>query len=115
MILLVLILSMNQLVLSLILHFRAYIAALHHFKTDSLISIADKLLAIILVASGWLFFAETDSYNKIIAFSVSQTIALTLTAITAFIVLQKHVFLKAEKWNNRPSKQSFRLFSTKHT
>jgi O-antigen/teichoic acid export membrane protein len=95
----VLLLSFNQLLLSFVLHFRAYIAALHFFKVDSVISITDKALAILFVIAVWFLFQSESSYQTILFFIFSQTAALLLTAFAAFFFLRSQIQLKFDQWS----------------
>ncbi len=96
---LILILSFNQLLLSFILHFRAYIAALHFFKIDSLISITDKALAIILVVGLWYFFQIATSFDTVLQFVFSQTVALFVTSLIAYYFLSRKIQWRTEQWS----------------
>lgn len=84
----------NQILISFTLYLRSNISGLQFFKTDSLISVLDRTLMIIIV-SVLLWGNITDKPFKIEWFVYSQTIAYMLTsAITFFIVLHKSEFLK---------------------
>ena len=88
----------NQFLLSLILYLRSNISGLLLFKTDSFLSILDRLLMIIIV--GILIWTSWFSINFTIEWFVySQTIAYSLTALIALIaVLNKAGRLKLN-WN----------------
>lgn len=87
-------LVLNQFLLSLILYFRSNVSALHLFKTDSLISVTDKLL-MIAICSVLLFIPKYKSNFHIEWFIYSQTAGYLITAIIAFfIVLRKASFFK---------------------
>jgi O-antigen/teichoic acid export membrane protein len=81
-------LAVNQVILSYILYLRSNLTALHLFKIDSVISVLDRFLAIIFC--GYFlympYFAHSD-FN-INYFIFSQTAALFITAIVAFIALR---------------------------
>ena len=84
----------NQILISLTLYLRSNISGLQFFKTDSLISVLDRTLMIIIV-SLLLWGHITDKPFKIEWFVYSQTLAYLLTAIiTFFIVLSKSEFFK---------------------
>ncbi|MDD4149184.1 MAG: oligosaccharide flippase family protein, partial [Bacteroidales bacterium] len=88
------ILIFNQFLLSLILYLRSNISGLQLFKTDSMLSVLDRLLMII-ICSILIWGNVTDQQIKIEWFVLSQTLAYLLTAITAFIiVLNKTSFFK---------------------
>lgn len=79
-------LCFNQFLLAGILFLRSNLAGLHLFKTDSLISVADRFLMIVLCGLGlW-----TTAYNQpftINMFVVLQTVAYLLTAVIALILV----------------------------
>lgn len=88
------VLLFNQFLLSTILYLRSNISGLQYFKTDSMISVLDRLLMIIF-CSILIWGGFTDHQMKIEWFVLSQTAAYLLTAITAFfIVLGKADFFK---------------------
>ena len=92
---LVLILGFNQFLIYLILYLRSNIAGLHFFKTDSIISVLDRTIMIILC----LFLLHGNFIKReeldIMHYVYAQTIAYLLTALIAFIVvLRKAKFLK---------------------
>jgi len=92
---LVLILGFNQFLIYLILYLRSNIAGLHFFKTDSIISVLDRTIMIVLC----LFLLHGNFIKKgeldIMHYVYAQTIAYFLTAVIAFfVVLRKAKFLK---------------------
>ncbi len=78
-----LLLIFNQFLLSFILYLRSNLSALHLFRTDSLISVADRALMIIL-CSVLLWANPFNQPFRIEWFVYSQTISYFLTAILAF-------------------------------
>jgi O-antigen/teichoic acid export membrane protein len=98
---LVFLLSVNQLVLSYLLHLRAYIAALQHFKFDALISVSDKTLAIVFMFSFFLLYASPASEHTILFFVLSQILALLLTLGFVYYWLVKHIKPTVSRWNLR--------------
>ena len=81
-------LVLNQFLSSFILYLRSNISGLHHFKTDSIISVLDRLLMIIIV--GYLLLNPYTKTNfKIERFVYSQTAAYTISLIITFLVLYK--------------------------
>ena len=84
----------NQFLLSFILYLRSNISGLHLFKTDSLISVLDRVLMISL--TGILLWTNIlGGEFKIQWFVYVQTIAYSITAITAFFIVLSHSkFLK---------------------
>ncbi len=79
----------NQFLLSLILYLRSNISGLLFFKTDSIISVVDKLLMIFLC--GYLLLVTPAEDFKIEWFIYSQTIAYSLTALIAFVIVYRKV------------------------
>ena len=94
-------LALNQVILSYILYLRSNLTALHLFKIDSVISVLDRLLAIIFC--GYFlympYFAHSD-FN-INYFIFSQTAALLITAIVAFIALRGRQAYQLTMWRWR--------------
>lgn len=90
---LLLILGFNQFLLTFTLYLRSNLAGLHLFKTDSVISVLDRLLMIIIC--GALLWGNVNGRQMdIMTFVYTQTSAYLLTAIITFaIVLAKtHTF-----------------------
>ncbi|MCD6019818.1 MAG: hypothetical protein K0S53_2939 [Bacteroidetes bacterium] len=91
------ILAINQFLISMILYLRSSLLGLHLFKTDSFVSVADRVIMIFLCLGLLLrwFGIEID----IMTFVYSQTIGYLLTAVIAFIT----VYYKTDhfnlKWN----------------
>jgi len=84
----------NQFLLSFILYLRSNLSGLHLFKTDSFISVLDRMLMIIIC--GILLWGNiTVTPFKIEWFVYSQTAAYVITTlITLFVVLRKAGFLR---------------------
>jgi len=88
------VLAFNQFLLSFILYLRSNISGLHFFKTDSLMSVLDRSLMII-ICSVLLWGNVTKTPFKIEWFIYAQTASYTITAIVAFlIVLSKAEYIK---------------------
>lgn len=85
---LLLILVFNQFLLSFILYLRSNISGLQMFKTDSLISVLDRFLMIIIIAV-LLWGNITKQTFKIEWFILSQTVSYLFTALIALLVLLK--------------------------
>lgn len=96
---LILLSALTMTMTSFVLHFRAYIAALHRFRTDSYISVTDKLIATILVGSLLLFGTPNLSSTLIVLFSAAQLFALTITAIIAYILVSKNQQENPPDWS----------------
>lgn len=88
----------NQFLLSLILYLRSNISGLLLFKTDSLISILDRTLMIVIC--GFLLWSNYfEGYFSIEWFVYAQTFAYAITAFVAvLVVLSKSGKLKLN-WN----------------
>jgi len=95
---LLLLLAFNQFLLSFILYLRSNLAGLHLFKTDSVISVLDRILMIVIC--GILLWGNVTEQTFQIEWLVyAQTAAYVLTAIATFIlVLTKTKFMRL-KWN----------------
>lgn len=82
------ILVANQILASFILYFRSNISGLHLFKTDSLLSVADRLLMILFCAILlWGNVLSTPFTIKIFAYA--QFAAYLITAIISFLLVYK--------------------------
>lgn len=90
-------LAINQLLLSAILYFRSNIAALQLFKTDSFISVLDRLLTI-LFCSALMYAPFWKGGFNILWFIYAQTIALALTAAIAFVVVAGKTVIHTKIW-----------------
>lgn len=79
-------LGINQMLLSLIQYLRSNLAALHYFKTDSLLSVLDKTIAIIVC--GLFLYGNIFPYTFTIEwFILIQTGSLAVTALMSFILV----------------------------
>jgi len=76
----------NQFLLSLILYLRSNLSALHFFRTDSLVSVLDRLLMII-ICSALLWGNFTGGAFKIEWFVYAQTFSYILSAVVIFIIV----------------------------
>mgnify|MGYP001079042899 CR=1 FL=1 len=85
---LLLFLVFNQFLISFTLYLRSNISALHLFRTDSLISVLDRTLMII-ICSVLLFTNILGEAFSIEWFVYAQTAAYILTAIITFLILLK--------------------------
>jgi len=87
-------LILNQFLASLILFFRSNITGLHLFKTDSVLSVADRILMILLVGIV-LWGHVTDQPFRIEWYVYLQSLAYGIVAVAAFIlVLTKTKFFR---------------------
>ena len=91
------ILAVNQFLISMILYLRSSLLGLHLFKTDSFVSVADRVIMIFLCLGLLLrwFGIEID----IMTFVYTQTIGYILTALIAFITVYYKTDHFKLKWN----------------
>jgi len=81
-------LALNQFILSFILYLRSNLSGLHLFKTDSIISVMDRTL--LIVVCGVLLWGNVVNEFRIQYFVYAQTVSYAITAIIAlFLVLRK--------------------------
>jgi O-antigen/teichoic acid export membrane protein len=84
-------LILNQFIASFILYLRSNLSGLHYFKTDSIISVLDRVLMIIIC--GFLLWGGiVDASFKIEWFVYAQTFAYIITALITLVV----IYTKAE-------------------
>jgi O-antigen/teichoic acid export membrane protein len=90
-------LAVNQFLISMILYLRSSLLGLHLFKIDSFLSVADRVLMMMICIPFLLMWF--DCKIDIMTFVYAQTTGYAITAILAFLA----VFLKTEhfklKWN----------------
>ena len=89
----------NQFLLSFITYLRSNISGLLLFRTDSFVSVLDRLLMIIIC--GYLIWGRGDGASpfNIKWFVYAQTVAYTITAIIAFLVVVKKSKFRKLNWN----------------
>jgi len=90
--------AFNQFLLSFVLYLRSNISGLLMFKTESVLSVLDRLL-MILFCSILLWGNVTDSEFKIEWFVYTQTAAYLLTALTALTIVINKAAFKRLNWN----------------
>jgi len=83
------ILVINQFLSSFILYLRSNISGIQLFRTDSLLSMLDRTL-MILINSVLLWTNFTSSPYRIEWFVYSQTISYTITLLIVFLILMRH-------------------------
>ncbi|MCK5169711.1 MAG: oligosaccharide flippase family protein [Bacteroidales bacterium] len=88
---LLLFLILNQFIASFILYLRSNLSGLHYFKTDSIISVLDRAL-VIIICGILLWGGVTETDFKIEWFVYAQTVAYVLTLIITLVI----VYNKAE-------------------
>jgi O-antigen/teichoic acid export membrane protein len=92
------ILLLNQVLISFILFLRSNLAGLHMFKTDSVISVLDRTI-MIAICSLLLWGNVTDTPFQIEWFVWAQTSAYIITAIFTMIVLSRKAVYNRLKWD----------------
>lgn len=95
---LLVILCFNQFLLSFILYLRSNISGLLLFRTDSLLSVLDRVLMII-ICSVLLWGHITSTPFQIEWFVYAQTTAYVLTALTALVIVIKKASFRRLNWN----------------
>ncbi|WP_319479798.1 oligosaccharide flippase family protein [uncultured Draconibacterium sp.] len=105
---LLLFLIFNQFLISFTLYLRSNLSALHLFRTDSLISVLDRSIMLVL-CSILLFTSWTNIQFSINWYVYVQTIAYVLTAIITFVV----VLAKSGRIKVRFDLSFFRVFLRK--
>jgi len=96
---LLLVQGFNMFLVFFILYLRSNLAGLHLFKTDSIVSVLDRLILIVLCV-GMLKAGVFKSEDGIMYFVYAQTFSYLLTAIIAFFIIlgKTHAFrFKFEK------------------
>jgi len=91
-------LGFNQFLTSLILYLRSNISGLLLFKTDSFLSVLDRLL-MILFCGVLLWGHVTDVPFRIEWFVYSQTAAYLATALAALLIVIKKANFRKPSWN----------------
>jgi len=91
-------LALNQFLLSFILYLRSNISGFMMFKTDSFLSVLDRLLMILFC--GMLLWGHViSSPFRIEWFVYSQTLAYSTTAAIAFLIVVKKARFRKMNWN----------------
>jgi O-antigen/teichoic acid export membrane protein len=91
-------LGINQFLISFILYLRSNVSALLLFKTDSVLSVLDRIV-MTAICSVLLWGNVTNTPFKIEWFVYSQTVAYALTFIVAFAVVIRKASFKRLNWN----------------
>lgn len=83
---LLLLLSFNQVLASLILYYRSFLSGMHFFTGDSIISVLDR--AIMILVAGFILL-RSDRPFEVEWLAWIQTAAYAITAATALLILRK--------------------------
>ncbi|HAD98741.1 MAG TPA: hypothetical protein DCG19_15115 [Cryomorphaceae bacterium] len=87
---LLLILSFNQFLASLILFFRSNLSGMQFFRADSLLSVVDKTLMIVLC--GILLFGLEDVLEfNVVYYALAQSLSYIIASVIAFFLVWKKV------------------------
>ncbi len=98
---LLLFLGINQFLVSFILYLRSNLGGLHLFRTDSIISVLDRGLMILICAV--LLWGDVLEVFRIEYFVYAQTVSLLLTAVITLIIVLRKALIKSLRLNwNRP-------------
>lgn len=92
------ILCFNQFLISFILYLRSNISGLHFFKTDSIISVLDRAL-MILICGILLWGHVSDSPFRIEWFVYAQTLSYVITVVVALLIVMRKASFSRLKWN----------------
>jgi len=92
------VLGINQVFVAFILYFRSNLSALLRFKEDSLISVLDRAL-LILVCSFLLWGGITNSHFKIEWFIYAQTFSYAFTALIGLILVLRQTGKLKLSWD----------------
>ncbi|MDP1623075.1 MAG: oligosaccharide flippase family protein [Bacteroidales bacterium] len=91
-------LALNQFLLSFILYLRSNISGFMMFKTDSMLSVLDRLLMII-ICGALLWGHFTTAPFRIEWFVYAQTAAYSTTAAIAFLIVVRKARFRKLNWN----------------
>lgn len=97
--LLLLVLALNQFLASFLLYLRSNINGMMMFRTDSLLSVADKFLMIIVCA--FLLWGIPNSNFKIEWFVYAQSLSYLIPVVLAWIVIRKKIVFVLPRFNIR--------------
>lgn len=92
--------GLNQFLISMILYLRSNISGLLLFKTDSLLSVLDRLL-MIAVCSLLLWGHLTSEPFKIEWFVYTQTFCYFITAFIALVIVVRKAAFQRLSWNSK--------------
>jgi len=97
-ILMLMVLCLNQFLASFILYLRSNISGLYMFKTDSILSVLDRLLMII-ICSFLLWGGIWRHTFRIEWFIYAQSVSYLITFIIAFYIVVKKAAFKRVRWH----------------
>jgi len=91
-------LGINQFLISFILYLRSNVSALLLFKTDSILSVLDRIVMIV-ICSVLLWGGITNTPFRIEWFVYAQTVAYIITFAIAFVIVIRKAKFKRLNWN----------------
>ena len=89
---LLLFLIINQCLIQTIAFIRSLFSGLHRFKTDTVISVMDRALLIVLMGTAFIFYQE---HITVYSFVFAQLVSYSLTAVLAIWLIRKHLNFKS--------------------
>ena len=93
---LLIILLANQFFISFILYLRSNLSGLHLFKQDSIVSVTDRFLMILIC--GYLICYNNGTYLNIENFVHTQSASYLITAVVAIVFLQGRISFQKLNW-----------------
>lgn len=90
-------LCLNQVIAYYILYMRSNLSGLHLFKTDTLVSVLDRLFMIIICT--WLLYLRTGNDFRMEYFVYAQCISYSLAALICFALLKPRLGKVQFSWN----------------
>ena len=93
---LLIILLANQFFISFILYLRSNLSGLHLFKQDSIVSVTDRFLMILIC--GYLICYNNGTYLNIENFVHAQSASYLITAVVAIVFLQGRISFQKLNW-----------------
>lgn len=87
----------NQILLGFILYMRSNLAGMHLFKTDSIVSVLDRLI-MIGICSYLLYLHKQGGEFNITHYVYAQTAAYFITAVITFVVVLKKAKVRRLQW-----------------
>lgn len=88
--------AFNQILVSFILYLRTNISALGYYSLDSLVSVLDKILLIVMLA--YLLWYSGDKAFSIYDFVYTQSVAFIITLVLVLIIIVRLTGLKRISW-----------------
>jgi len=89
-------LMLNQFIIQLIAFFRSAFSGMHLFKTDTVISVLDRALLILLFGYFFVFYPQGINIQS---FVIAQTSAYFITLLAAIIALNRKIRIKKLEWD----------------